>query len=861
MKKYTIVLLSVILFFFYAQAGAVSWTASSGPKNCNSDPLTNTSGQKRIPNSVNTSASSSGNIPCSFHGYYSGRWYPSSSGWYNVGSNASGNHFSCPDQGYASQFQYNGAGNRYRVFCKYRDDTAPTASDITWYGPSATDRQAVDNQNVYIDVGVNGWAPISLIQGYFENEGPTHNTYTRESSNADRNSGNTSRLQIYWDISEVDNDGSVNNGKRGYNFFISYIEDEAGNSIGTKNSSATTVQNYNYQVYANTYDLGSRSVSVNQLTNASNVANGEAKNITIDLADTYGNKIIPVSDIGRTIDFNFSMDNDLRKDQYLNSASGNNSSAVFVGSTTNEIRIGSWNGAETQSMFNGLTTGSSFYNSSTKDFTIPFYIYAPTSNTNSQVPWNARMNAITFDVNDPVLWNYAGNSISNSTFDLRARPKYWGTITGELRDQWFIEWAPQTSTYTVTTLGGWSVTSPSIRLEYGAVWGGWANIVNPRYNIAVGTSAGSRTDLDDNDEWTQTSWTDTHSVTSSMSTTPISSLMQLQAGGVNSTTHSYLASVIEFSLWGKQIAYPADIIGKASYHAGSATNINSYQSWVKVVGNTSSQVTEEIVTDQFTDNLRIFGEFTKSSLKSDIEQKVYAAIRNANPPSDTQASTIPATRANASTWDNSNIRSSETLLWDSVLYIKNPHNRVVTLNASTSMSWEKTIIVENGDLYINGDLENNSQNDILGIIVLGWNIYIDPDVRDVHAIMYTNKSIISYDGSSEIDGNTNASVINDQLYILGTVFSENTIGGSRKSAPECPFYVAASDCDTAQKAQKYDLNYLRRYFMYDSNGDGTPDARSGAISDATVADNSLEIYPVIIDYNPQIQQTPPPLFD
>lgn len=838
-----------MFMFFILSIGesyALGWSSTSGTRNCNNDPLTNTSGQKRIPNSTNLSAASSGSVPCSFHGYYSGSW----TGWRAKGTNPGGNHYVCPDQRYAASIQYNGANTHYRIYCKYRDDTPPTASDIS-VGPSVTNRHALHNQTTYIDVSRNGWAPISMIQWNFEHDTP-HNTYFRISSNSDLNPLNTERLQINWDISRVDNDGSPNNGKRDYNFSVSYIADEAGNTVGTINSNAV-VRNFPYRVYANTFSLGTTSITSNELSNPANVADGSQKDIDITLADSYGNRIVPVSDISRTIDFNISMNNALRKDQYLNSATGNNSSAIFAGTTTNEIRIGNNNGPENTSDFYGITSGGTFHNTSSRNYTIPFYVYAPTNNTNSHVPGTATMNSITFDVNGS-LWAVTNRSISNSSFDVYSRPRYFTNFDGELDTQGFIEWANQNSSVLVSQNTGAGVGSPSLRLEYGAVNGAGNNTSNPRFDLqANGTNVA---------EGPQSGFAGTTQISSSLTNTNIATRMGLQAGGVNESTHSYLASILEFTVWGKQISYPSDILGKPTYHGTTTTNSNSYQAGTKIVGNTTSQQTQEIVTDQFDSSagtVRILWKFEKSSLKTNLEKGVYQAIRNASITPVSGSTTIPVNRVNSATWNNTGIRNSATLLQDSVLYISNP-NGPVRLSSST-ISGNKTIIVENGDLYIDGDLENSNSTSILGIIVLGWNIYIDPAVTDIHAIMYTNRSLISYDGSSEIDGNTDASVINDQLYIKGSVFSENTIGGSRKTPAECPYYVNASNCWDSIEAQTYDLNYLRRYFIYDTNDDGVPDARSGNISNATVLDSSLEPYPVIIDYNPQIQQTPPPLFN
>lgn len=111
----------------------------------------------------------------------------------------------------------------------------------------------------------------------------------------------------------------------------------------------------------------------------------------------------------------------------------------------------------------------------------------------------------------------------------------------------------------------------------------------------------------------------------------------------------------------------------------------------------------------------------------------------------------------------------------------------------------------------------NGSGAILGIIALtdknnrGGNIYIDPSVTNVVGTLVAQKAVMSYDGTRELGGDTNITTLKNQLYIHGSIISRNTIGGSRKSTPECPkFHTGAC---TEIIAQKYDLNFLRRYYL------------------------------------------------
>ena len=132
------------------------------------------------------------------------------------------------------------------------------------------------------------------------------------------------------------------------------------------------------------------------------------------------------------------------------------------------------------------------------------------------------------------------------------------------------------------------------------------------------------------------------------------------------------------------------------------------------------------------------------------------------------------------------------------------------------------------------------------------------NIQIINSIIYTDKSVMSYNESftswninwlspdnilkHEVTRTINNSVMENQLYILWTVFSENTIWGSRLSPPVCPYYTSfdSSFVCSSLVAQKYDLNYLR--------------------SDYKNQVNPLN-YPIVIKYNSAVQSTPPPLFN
>lgn len=87
----------------------------------------------------------------------------------------------------------------------------------------------------------------------------------------------------------------------------------------------------------------------------------------------------------------------------------------------------------------------------------------------------------------------------------------------------------------------------------------------------------------------------------------------------------------------------------------------------------------------------------------------------------------------------------------------------------------------------------------------------------------------------------------NQLYIYGSIVSNNTIGGASKSPVECPYFVAT--CDLA-KAKLYDLEYFRNPYL-----DLTD--KTGHTASSTTAQHYPDVS-MIIEYDSRVQQDPPP---
>jgi len=212
--------------------------------------------------------------------------------------------------------------------------------------------------------------------------------------------------------------------------------------------------------------------------------------------------------------------------------------------------------------------------------------------------------------------------------------------------------------------------------------------------------------------------------------------------------------------------------------------------------------------------------------------------------------------------------------------------------ADVTAAGRVTLLVVGGDVYIKNNV--SSQGDVnasVGIAAVadengvGGNIYVDPSVTNIDAVLFADKAVVSYNGA-EMGGNTRSTLLKNQLLIYGSVISENTLGGAVNSAGlKCPYFVPEGSCDQ-DAARKYDLNYLRRYRLATDAVTGrqtpawTAKVAGGATCDAAGAcsggglhslfmnshasatgpDPKYALYPLVVKYNSRSLSNPPPVF-
>lgn len=744
------------------------------------------------------------------------------------------------------------------------DTTAPT-----WVTFSPTQNQQATNAlNVTATTIDDGLSPATSMSINFETSANPA-WFTPYSWN--------SPLVFNHDVSLVDND-SVN-WWRVYTLTVNSVCDQAGNCSGPFT--------YSYNIFANTSSIGVSNVSLNDFT-WSDVADGTLKRIRITLRDAYNNLIQPAAGISRTIDFNFNVNNSLYLNQYKkqwwwwvfsytpSDTSYSNSRYIFwTWSNINQFN--------NQSIWVGWV------------YEFWYRVYTPTYNVYSLADPDARfdINSISFDVNGSV-WSRNAIAVNNSNIPFSFLPLYQTTITGDVKNDGLLEWIEKPWQI---ALGRNGMTTPTWFTNFGwyiEFWI-WARQPVSELNLEYSRSTGSPSSPPDllAIEWNQAAVTSLAPDASSPSPKLISSstptlyqfiwlvkqvLPSAPSSSVYMSTHIGYDVTHPNGAGTIQVAYNSDIVWKSNYWDDSWSS--TIQTGIKVIWIWSSTNTWEVISWQFDDDIIVLGNINKSDIKKDIISKAYAAIKNV-----WSVSYLPgAIQVNNLTDFTSASNDWKVLQNNNMLYLWDLNGATVeiwdaALSTGEPVNWKKTILIIWWNAYIKTNLYyQNATQDILGIVVLkdknwnGWNVYIDYNVTNVVWNIFAEKSLFWYDGSNIVPSNDFVKLKN-QLHIYGSVYSENTIGGSRLTPPKCPYYV--SSCATQSEAQDYDINFLRRFYI-GSSGDPTSGWKViwwwtctwwvcswwNALFQRNITNTSDTYiwYPVVIEYHTLISTAPPPLF-
>jgi hypothetical protein len=249
---------------------------------------------------------------------------------------------------------------------------------------------------------------------------------------------------------------------------------------------------------------------------------------------------------------------------------------------------------------------------------------------------------------------------------------------------------------------------------------------------------------------------------------------------------------------------------------------------------------------------RSLGDISTNVLRETIAKNVYSLIAGVKEasggPGDITISdslvAVPAGKINTLLNDDSGLPR--------VLY-SNGHD-VVFDNGSNDIRWtgERTVIVIGANVYINSNIYVDPASGVtpkpkLGIIVLkdeqfktGGNIYVGPNVTNIQANIYADGSLFSYvPGTGSINANGEPmfeseerrhAVLQNQLFIEGSLASQNTIGGAVYNPNPILGDGTVVSADEGQygtnpsgrsRARLYDLNFLRYYgLVYERDADG-----------------------------------------
>ncbi len=708
-------------------------------------------------------------------------------------------------------------------------DTTPPDSNL-FINTNALSFLATPSQ-VFTFTYNDGWAPVA-IRSVFENFAnpaatlsvfaPSGFAYTHTSPQ---------------NIQNVDLERGAN-WARPYTYRVSQICDQAGNCWnGTKD--------YSYDVYANPNTIVTNTQDTSALTSA--VADGMARNFVQNIRDQYDNAIVPASGISRIVNLWLTS---ISNTMYLDQHNRSGWSAVFV--DVNNIPLSIWS----QALGNRTST--------TGSYPLSLFVYTPTANSyGSTDPVSDPLAGFGFTTNLTVSDTLIGPAkvFSQTLASPIYRPLYVSNIVGNLRTGGFIEGTEQSNTITIIQAPT-ALAVPSyfdLNLEF-------SGSNSPNFDLVWGTS-------------TYAAITNTLSPLAGLNTPTsvwfFSKLIQKPNITINTLSNIQLSTHIAYVLDGKTILYNSDIIGKTGWYWGIAQSLGN-QVGIKIIGPIASNTIRAIVDGQFADGTSIFGWLSRADVRNKMKQSIALATRNmtlAPVGSLVDSLTIP----NNSTSDAKGAKVEQSTT--SSIYKIEKTGWNVTLSLAAGISGKRTLVVKGANLYINRDMYYTNSDSILWVVVQkdesgnGWNLYIDPNITNIVGTYIIDGSVLSYDGTTEI-GVGNITTLKNQLYIYGSIVSENTIGWSRMSPIKCPSLLNVS-CTTSAIAQSYDLNYLRRYYIFGGSpfgnakiiGWGTCSSsicsgfQANLIQKFTTPNDSLAQYPVIIEYNPLIRTSPPVGFE
>lgn len=715
-----------------------------------------------------------------------------------------------------------------------------TFYDLDWvYLKAFNDRELyVYSYNEWLK---NVWAPFIAVN--YETKDWSDSTFIKNESfwKSGRILEKFDMSHVLWDNMFKDNE---NWNYREYRLDVTHL----CSNIYTWKWCHSAPKNFKINVYADN-KVAKTSSNTSKFTNWSLIADWQKQELIYKISDKFWNYILPVKkanwDKIRDLNFQFFYKNNLYANQYNKNWQSGIKSTKFY--NNQEI----WEKNLLDIKLNKTKVSNTIDDISIKDwqYKIWFKAFVPTHKKDATdgrqyAFWNTKLIEPTVNLSDNRLEFF---SLYEDEIDLQFKPKFITSIAGSLIENWLIVWIRQDSNLLINKNFGVSWKPDNILLEYWKlVW--TSKKIHDNFDLSINKSwswqniaSGNQTN---SDLLTKTWLINNNNL--------LSTLLRQKWTVSNLNDKTYIATHIEDFIDWIKVVYSSFAIWLKNYELGEEDDIikNTFQRRIKITWNVHSLYKTDVYTN---DKILQLWNISKSELQKHIRKRVVDNIRNIKNFSKTWVSSISNLNNLSSNW--------WVKVWDT-LYFEKDNWENITI--SWSYSWVKNIVIYGWNAYITWNIIAwNKKNDILSIISVekngkGWNIYIKPSVEKIDSVLYADKAVLSYDWTKELDPDNwwTYELLKNQLYIYGSVFSNNTIWGSVLEPFKCPFYE--KNCNLG-KAEKYDLYNLRRWYenIYNTSWWKKPYEVWNLKPENVWKD--LE-YTLIIEYNPLIQSSKNPFF-
>lgn len=246
-----------------------------------------------------------------------------------------------------------------------------------------------------------------------------------------------------------------------------------------------------------------------------------------------------------------------------------------------------------------------------------------------------------------------------------------------------------------------------------------------------------------------------------------------------------------------------------------------------LVNNIDGWATSDVDTQLGLVSLDLERPYTRAGLLENVKKKIFEINRQ------DRWCTINSISVNYENTDECTF----TVEWEKITFIEwnvkilwgtlNAKRSIIVRGGSIEIIWNISTKDKKGQLFLasisNDWLENitlGNNEEIRNPNKKGW-ISIDQKVTNVDAFILAQWPLVSSNLEKIVTNYSRDDQLLNQLHIYGSVFSLNTIGGSKTW--KCP-YIEQWDCIAwSDESKVYDLSFLRRYTLIDGGTVGYKD--------------------------------------